>query len=696
MKKAIATLLTFFLLLPCFAYAGEIHAGADGYATPDMLDGTDNLFLSYTFNYSNPASGHRSKEGYKPLVGYYDTDGKIKDIFFDSFLFLPCVTTAPSGGSIYRDSKNPSNFSDWQMFIDDCFIDGYNIPALNAAVGEVKAELGSAYANFKANVFLTVLYPTQTQTNFGDVDGDGVTENFSKIEDRKKAIKWIIDTQFQRFKNGNYTNLNLVGFYWFEEFISTDNEEKTLVTYMNDYVHSLNLKTIWIPYYNATGYNKWNTYGFNVACYQPNYMFNSTATKQRVTNACTTARSLGMGIEIEASGSMFTSVEYYNRYLDYLSICTTMGANQGVKMYYNDAVDGVFYTAYKSDYPEIRRIYDYTYKYASGTLNPAELIYIEEQTKYEGYDIISVGCPYTATRSYTNTTLGYGSVSGTELTDGVFGNSDYGTEWIGFHKSITESDGCYHIDIDLGKTFDNLTLFSLELHNLPASGISLPESVEFLVSSDGKVYKSIGYGEFKREAFGYHYSTLEPDKPVKARYVRAKIKPGTNVFVFVSEMTVGVPAGSGAVPALRAAENAPVIVNNDEKICALLGEGITTSAISSKFSQTVTIRTADGVAASGSAVLGTGCTLTYYYEGKPAGTLNIIVYGDIDGDGEVSSFDYLLTKKAFVGSISMNAVQQAAADVNLDGSVDSLDILIMKRHIIGTENIFTRIQGKVN
>ena len=139
MKRAFVYLLTFLFLLPCLAFASSIKAGAEGYATPDMLDGTDNLFLSYTFNHSYPASGHRSKEGYKPLVGYYDTEGKVRDIFFDSFLFLPCVTTAPSGGSIYRDSKNPSNFSDWQMFVDDCFLDGYNIPALNQAVGEVKA-----------------------------------------------------------------------------------------------------------------------------------------------------------------------------------------------------------------------------------------------------------------------------------------------------------------------------------------------------------------------------------------------------------------------------------------------------------------------------------------------------------------------------------------------------------------------------
>lgn len=696
MKKVIIYLLTFLFLLTCFACNGNIKVGAEGYAKPSLLDGTDNLFLSYTFNHSNPASGRRSKEGYKPLVGYYDTSGKLRDIFFDSFLFLPCVTTAPSGGSIYRDSKNPSNFSDWQLYIDDCFLDGYNIPALNEAVGEVKAALGSAYADFKANIFLTVLYPTQTQKNFGDVDGDGITENFNNLEDRKKAIKWIIDTQLDRFKNGNYANLNLVGFYWFEESISTDTQEKPLITYMNQYVHSLNYKTIWIPYYLANGYNKWAEYGFDVACYQPNYMFNSSATETRVISACTTASSLGMGIEIEASGSMFSSVDYYNRYLNYLKICTEMGAIDGVKMYYNDAVDGVFYTAYKSSVPEFRRIYDYTYKYASKQLNPDELIFQKETEKYKGYDIVSLHCSYTATRSYADTNAGYGKVSGKELTDGVFGSSDYDTEWIGFHKSITESDNCYHIDIDLGKTYNNLALFSLELNEVPNAGISLPRSVEFLISNNGIDYTSIGYGSFKKDIFAYTFSTLTLSDPVKARYVRAKIAPGTLSFVFVSEMTVGIPDGTNPAPALQVRENAPIIVDNREKKCYLLGEEMTPSAISGLFSLSVDFKTADGSAAKNTDKLGTGWKISYYFEGRLADTYTIILFGDLNGDGKINPIDYLWVKKAYIGTKTLTEAQKIAADANFNGVFNSIDILLIKKHIIDTENIFTKIQGKVS
>ena len=140
MKKMLAVILALTLILPmaCISSSAE-------YAGYDRLDGCENIFLSYTFNCNNWSYGRRTVEGYEPLVGYYDTDGDLIDTFFDTFLFLPCVTTTPSGGRTYRDHNHPSNFSDWQAFVDDVFLDGYNIKALNEAVGDMKAQLGEEY-----------------------------------------------------------------------------------------------------------------------------------------------------------------------------------------------------------------------------------------------------------------------------------------------------------------------------------------------------------------------------------------------------------------------------------------------------------------------------------------------------------------------------------------------------------------------
>ena len=301
MKRTISLLLALAFCLPLSALRAE---AASGYALPERLDGCENIFLSYTFNCSNWSSGRRTKAGYKPLVGYYDTEGTLRDTFFDTFLFLPCVTSTPSGGKTYRDNENPANLSDWRMFIDDVFLDGYNIDALNEAVGEMKATLGASYTDYKARVFLSCMYPVKTQTQFGDLNGDGVSEDFTRLADRLAAIEWMLDEQLDRFEAGGYEHLELVGFYWFEEdFAGGDPHELELVTHFNDYAHEAGLKTIWIPYNGAQGYDRWAEFGFDVACYQPNYMFNANTTESLLTYTCKAAERLGMCVEIEASSN---------------------------------------------------------------------------------------------------------------------------------------------------------------------------------------------------------------------------------------------------------------------------------------------------------------------------------------------------------------------------------------------------------
>lgn len=538
MKRTISLLLALAFCLSLSALRAE---AASGYALPERLDGCENIFLSYTFNCSNWSSGRRTKAGYKPLVGYYDTEGTLRNTFFDTFLFLPCVTSTPSGGKTYRDNENPANLSDWRMFIDDVFLDGYNIDALNEAVGEMKATLGTSYTDYKTRVFLSCMYPVKTQTQFGDLNGDGVSEDFTRLADRLAAIEWMLDEQLDRFEAGGYEHLELVGFYWFEEdFAGGDPHELELVTHFNDYAHEAGLKTIWIPYNGAQGYDRWAEFGFDVACYQPNYMFNANTAESLLTYTCEAAERLGMCVEIEASGSVLQSAEYYNRYMDYLRVCSALGAGDAIKMYYNEGVDGVFYNAYRSNDPVVRRVYDLTYKYAKGTLQSGDCAHYPVRKPADEYDVVSLGKAYTASAPYTNSTQGYANVSGAELTDGIFGATSYGTEWHPFHRSLAESDGCFRIDLDLGAVYDNLRYFSLELESNTGAGIGLPASVEYLVSVDGTSYTPAGrVDSFEDFTLVNPTAELLLSRSITGRYVRVRIVPGTQNFVFASELSVG-------------------------------------------------------------------------------------------------------------------------------------------------------------
>ena len=382
------------------------------YPTPDMLGGSENILLAYNFKVENPDAGLTTKQEYLPYVGYYDKDGVLKDIFFDSYLYLPCMTTCPSGGVLYHNPKLPSFASDWLAYEDDTFAEGFNVPALNEAVGEVTKELGKT--DFKAPVYFSIFSTVNTQKNFGDIDGDGVSEDFSKIENRKKAIKWWIDRQVARFKAGNYSNLKLNGFYWYHEALELgDPAEIEIAKFTSDYVHSLGYYIIWIPYYQAGGFSEWKTVGFDIANMQPNYMFVETATEQVVYDNAELTKQLGMGVEIEIDGKVFNNIEYYNRYMTYLRAGVETGYMNGIKMYYQDAGPGIYYGAYKSTNPSHRAIYDLTYLYAKGKLTADSMEIKQSEFKTQVNKVLNGAIQFKDSDSAVNASIEVSAKYGT-------------------------------------------------------------------------------------------------------------------------------------------------------------------------------------------------------------------------------------------------------------------------------------------
>lgn len=61
--------------------------------------------------------------------------------------------------------------------------------------------------------------------------------------------------------------------------------------------------------------------------------------------------------------------------------------------------------------------------------------------------------------------------------------------------------------------------------------------------------------------------------------------------------------------------------------------------------------------------------------------------GDVNMNGSIEAADYLMTKRAFLGSFVLSAKQTFLADVNGNGIVDATDYLMIKRHFLGTYTI---------
>lgn len=343
------------------------------YLSTDALGGTENIMLMYTFKNESPSTGLNTVNELLPYVAYMDAEGNIKDSFFDAFLFLPCSTTCPSGGYLYYNKNNPSKASDWIAFEEDLFFTGNdthaeeaNIPALSKAVSRLDEALGT---DTEMPVYFSIFSTVLGYKDFGDVDGDGKSEDFNNIEDRKKVIAWWIDRLEARFAAGEYDNLKLEGFYWYHEAIETsDPHEVELLKFTADYLHAKGYYFIWIPYYMASGFNQWKTYGFDAAVMQPNYMFKDDIAEDRLYHNAEFAKQLGLGVEIEADYGVTSDLTKRDKYIAYLRAGVETGYMNSIKMYYQDGGPGVIYNAYRSTDPTYHIVYDYTYQYAKGTL----------------------------------------------------------------------------------------------------------------------------------------------------------------------------------------------------------------------------------------------------------------------------------------------------------------------------------------
>lgn len=68
-------------------------------------------------------------------------------------------------------------------------------------------------------------------------------------------------------------------------------------------------------------------------------------------------------------------------------------------------------------------------------------------------------------------------------------------------------------------------------------------------------------------------------------------------------------------------------------------------------------------------------------------TYVLVVLGDVSGDGEVKSKDYMMIKNYIMGTLNLNEAEKEAADVSKDSSIKSKDYMIIKNYIMGTTSI---------
>jgi len=302
----------------------------------------------------------------KGFAAYLDEDGNIKDTMMNGFLYFP-GSVLPSGAHGYEASIK----KDWDYMFESTF-DGKNgLEKLEEVVGEIKQTLNKP--DYKVQVYFSLLRIcdfTMGKNNikdFGDVDGDGVTEDMTVSADRIKVFNWYIERVQTEFANRGYEHIELDGFCWVNEDVGYEHDDSHIMTEAGDCVKAAGTNLLWIPYYTANRYHLGHEMEIDITNMQPNYMFDLEQPEYKLAVSASRTKWMKMCIEIEHNREAFSNPLYLRNYMLYLYYGATEGYMDSIHIYY-DNIENISLMAYSDD-PMQRFQYDATYHFIKGDLD---------------------------------------------------------------------------------------------------------------------------------------------------------------------------------------------------------------------------------------------------------------------------------------------------------------------------------------
>ena len=93
----------------------------------------------------------------------------------------------------------------------------------------------------------------------------------------------------------------------------------------------------------------------------------------------------------------------------------------------------------------------------------------------------------------------------------------------------------------------------------------------------------------------------------------------------------------------------------------------------------VIVKRADGTQIT-NGTIATGMQMTITTNGSTV-NYNIVIRGDVSGDGRLSAIDYVIVRKYLDGASALSGAYLNSADTNNDGKASALDYVILRNHL---------------
>lgn len=303
-----------------------------------------NIVLVY-YCYDSEGSRDWSVEQLKPYVAYHslaDGSSEARPVapFFDTFLWMYRLSFRKHHFE-YARNYSPAIELDWLDCMNRLFEPEKQLNALEQAALELEKEMGVPVRPW---VILTLPCPDTRVTNWSEETPERAWNFRDSEEDRQEAIRWYMDTMLSRWEEAGFSQLRLLGFYWFNETHTNLREasrisdrlpgsDEPLMRYASRYlrtklVDGRPLTLTWIPY-SPYGLNRLDVTrrilegskegGPDYLMIQPNYFFPRHGfSRKDMEKVVRNAASIGAGVEIEFDESLTRDESQRQRFLDYL------------------------------------------------------------------------------------------------------------------------------------------------------------------------------------------------------------------------------------------------------------------------------------------------------------------------------------------------------------------------------------------